>query len=154
MFEAVFATNRNALDAAVLLLRLGLAAVMFPHGAQKVLGWFGGHGLSAAMQGLTEHLHVPVPLAVLVILAEFFGPLLLVVGLLTRVAALAIGVDMFVAMLKVHLANGFFLNWTGQQKGEGIEYFVYAVVVAAAITIVGAGRFSTDAVIAQRAGRR
>jgi putative oxidoreductase len=153
MLGTVFATNRNALDTAVLLLRLGLAVVMFPHGAQKLLGWFGGHGFRAAMQGLTGHLHVPAPLAVLVILIEFFGPLLLVIGLFTRVAALGIGVDMLVAMVKVHLANGFFANWSGQQKGEGIEYFVYAVVVAAAVTLIGAGRFSIDATLAQRGTR-
>jgi putative oxidoreductase len=153
MLEAVFATNRGALDSVLLVLRLALAVVMFPHGAQKMLGWFGGHGFSGAMQTLTVNLHVPAPLAVLVILVEFFGPLLLVLGLFTRIAALAIGVDMLVAMLKVHLANGFFANWSGHQKGEGIEYFIYAIAVAAAITIAGAGLFSIDAALAERAAR-
>src|SRR5664279_625558 len=107
-----------------------------------MLGWFGGHGFGAAIEALTDHLHVPAPLAVLVPPVEFFGPLLLVLGFLTRVAALGIGIDMLVAMLKVHAANGFFLNFSGQQKGEGIEYFIYAVAVAAAIALCGAGSYS------------
>jgi putative oxidoreductase len=151
MLEALLATNRNAFDPALLVLRLALAVVMFAHGAQKMLGWFGGHGFGGAMHSLTVTLHVPGPLAVLVILVEFFGPLLLVVGLFTRIAALGIGVDMLVAMLKVLIANGFFLNWTGQQQGEGIEYFIYAIAIAAAITIAGPGTYSIDAVLAQRA---
>jgi putative oxidoreductase len=154
MLGAVFATNRNGLDAALLVLRLGLAVVMFPHGAQKVLGWFGGHGFGRAMQALTGNQHVPAALAVIVILTEFFGPLLLVVGFFTRVAALGIGADMLVAMLKVHLANGFFMNFSGHQKGEGIEYFIYAVVIAAAITICGAGAYSIDARLGPRGMRR
>ncbi|MGD0473072.1 MAG: DoxX family protein [Candidatus Velthaea sp.] len=153
MLDALFSTNRAALDTAMLILRVGLAVVMFPHGAQKMLGWFGGQGFGGTLHGLTGMLHVPAPLAVLVILVEFFGPLLLVVGLLTRVAALGIAIDMLVAMLKVHLANGFFANWSGQQRGEGIEYFIYAVVVAVAVAIVGAGSYSVDAAIAQREAR-
>jgi putative oxidoreductase len=154
MRDAIFSTNRRALDSVLLLLRLALAVVMFPHGAQKVLGWYGGHGLRSTMASLTGRLHIPAPLAALVVLVEFFGPLLLVIGLATRIAALGIGVDMLVAMLKVHLANGFFLNWTGQQKGEGIEYFIYAVAVAAAISIAGPGSYSIDATLAGRVTNR
>jgi putative oxidoreductase len=149
MLDTVLVTNRRALDGGLLLLRLALAAVMFPHGAQKLLGWFGGPGVAGTMHFFTGKMHIPAPLGVLVILVEFFGPLLLVVGLLTRVAALAIGIDMLVAMLTVHLGNGFFANWSGRQKGEGIEYFIYAIAIAAVVTIVGAGRYSIDARIAE-----
>ena len=84
---ALLATNRRAVDAVLLLLRLGLAVVLFPHGAQKLLGWFGGYGFAATMGAFTDKMHIPAPLAALVILVEFFAPILLVLGLLTRVGA-------------------------------------------------------------------
>ena len=148
MLAALFATNWRALDTGLLLLRLALAVVLFPHGAQKLLGWFGGYGFAGTMHVFTGMMHIPAPLGALVILVEFFAPLLLVIGVLTRVAAIAIGVDMLVAVLTVHLANGFFANWSGHQKGEGVEYFIYAIVVAAVVTIIGAGNYSIDARIA------
>lgn len=148
MTDALFATNRRAASAVLLLLRLALAVVVFPHGAQKLLGWFGGYGFAGTMQFFTGKMHLPAPLGALVILVEFIAPILLVLGLLTRVAALAIGIDMLVAALLVHLPNGFFANWSGQQKGEGVEYFIYAIVIAAALVIAGSGRYSLDARIA------
>ncbi|MDB5091949.1 MAG: putative rane protein YphA, DoxX/SURF4 family [Candidatus Eremiobacteraeota bacterium] len=129
-------------DTAFLILRLGLAIVMFPHGAQKALGWFGGEGISATVSGLTTAMHLPAVVAYLVIAAEFVGPILLVLGVLTRLAALAIGVDMFFAAVLVHAQNGFFLNFSGHQAGEGIEYHIALITIALALVIGGAGRFA------------
>jgi len=147
--NALFATNRRAYDAVLVLLRIVAAVVMFPHGAQKMLGWFGGNGFSATVSGMSGMMHLPSALVVLVILVEFFGPILLVLGLFTRIAALAIGFDMLVAALTVHIHNGFFMNFYGNQKGEGIEYFIYAIGINLALLIAGAGIYSIDARIAK-----
>ncbi len=129
-------------DVASLILRLGLAIVMFPHGAQKALGWFGGPGIAATVGDFTTAMHLPVAVAYLVIAAEFVGPILLVLGVFTRLAALAIGVDMFVAAVLVHARNGFFLNYSGHQAGEGVEFHIAMVTIALALVIGGAGRFA------------
>ena len=128
----------------LLVLRLLLGVVMFPHGAQKVLGWFGGQGLDATIQGFTTHMGIPLVFAWLAVAAEFLGSLGLIAGLLTRVAAFGIGVVMVVAVLMVHLANGFFMNWAGNQKGEGIEYHLLALAAALALMIEGGGKASLD----------
>jgi len=131
-----------------LVLRLTLAVVMFPHGAQKTLGWFGGHGFKGAMGFLTKS-GIPGPLAFLAIMAEFLGPLGLAVGLLTRVAALGIGIVMLVAIVTVHRPHGFFMNWFGIQQGEGVEYHLLALGLAIALILNGPGVWSMDALIAR-----
>jgi putative oxidoreductase len=123
--------------------RLALGLVMFPHGAQKMLGWFGGPGFTATMGFFTGQ-GIPAPLAFLAIVAEFFGSLGLIVGLLGRVAAFGIFCVMVVAILAVHLPNGFFMNWSGQQAGEGFEYHVLAIGLALAVMIGGTGAMSFD----------
>lgn len=137
-------------DYGMLAGRLALAAVIFPHGAQKVLGWFGGYGFTGTMGFFTQQMGIPAPLAVLAIAAEFLGPIALVSGLLSRVAAFGIMVTMAVAALTVHLPNGFFMNWFGAQKGEGIEFFVLAVGLALAVVINGAGALSFDRLLAKQ----
>jgi putative oxidoreductase len=134
---------------AALILRITLAVVIFPHGAQKVLGWFGGHGFSGTMKYFVGS-GIPAPLTVLAMTAEFLGPLGLAVGFLTRIAALGIGCVMIVAMGKVHWQFGFFLNWFDNQKGEGIEYHLLALGVAIALTISGGGAWSLDGFLAAR----
>jgi putative oxidoreductase len=134
-------------DVVPLVLRLTLAVVMLPHGAQKALGWFGGYGLRGTLDSFRKS-GVPASVAVLVIMAEFFGPLGLAVGLLTRVAALGIAAVMLGAILTVHRQHGFFMNWLGNQQGEGIEYHVLAIGIAVALVLSGAGVWSLDAVIA------
>src|SRR2546422_6419301 len=131
-------------DVVPLVLRLTLAVVMFAHGAQKVLGWFGGSGLRGTLDFLRKS-GVPSPVAVLTIMAEFLGPLGLAVGLLTRVAALGIGVVMLVAIFTVHKQHGFFMNWYGTQQGEGFEFHLLALGIAIALVIGGAGQWSLDA---------
>ena len=130
-----------------LVLRLTLAVAMFPHGAQKTLGWFGGHGFKGAMGFMTKS-GIPGPLAVLAIMAEFLGPLGLAVGLLTRVAALGIGIVMLVAIVTVHRQHGFFMNWFGIQQGEGVEYHLLALGLAIALILSGPGVWSMDALFA------
>jgi putative oxidoreductase len=128
----------------LLLLRLLLGGVMFPHGAQKALGWWGGQGLDATIQGFTTHLGIPLVFAWFAVAAEFLGSLGLIVGLLTRVAAFGIGVVMVVAVAMIHGKNGFFMNWMGNQKGEGFEYHLLALAAALALMIDGGGKASLD----------
>jgi putative oxidoreductase len=136
-------------DVVPLVLRLTLAFVMFPHGAQKALGWFGGYGLKGTMEFFRKS-GIPSLLAVLAIMAEFLGPLGLAVGLLTRVAALGIAAVMVGSILSVHWQHGFFMNWYGNQQGEGFEYHLLAIGLAVALVLNGAGVWSLDAVIAGR----
>jgi putative oxidoreductase len=112
-----------------LVLRLTLAIVIFPHGAQKVLGWFGGHGFKRTMKFFTAS-GIPAVFALLAIAAEFLGPLDLAVGLFTRVAAFGIACVMFVPIVTVHWPHGFFMNWYGNQRGEGFEYHLLALGIA------------------------
>jgi len=135
-------------DVVPLVLRLTLAVVMFPHGAQKALGWFGGYGLRGTLDFLRKS-GVASPVAVLAITAEFLGPLGLAVGLLTRVAALGIAAVMLGSILTVHRQHGFFMNWYGNQQGEGFEYHLLAMGLAVALVLSGPGAWSLDAVIAR-----
>jgi len=136
----IFSTSN---DFALTILRLMLGVVFFAHGAQKMLGWFGGYGFSGTM-GFFTHGGIPAPLAFLAICAEFFGGLGLIVGLLSRIAAFGITINMLVAIATVHAANGFFMNWFGNKKGEGFEYHLLAIAMGVAIMIRGAGAFSLD----------
>lgn len=132
------------------LARLTLGLVIFPHGAQKALGWFGGYGYSGTMGFFTDTMHIPAVFAFLAIAAEFAGSLALIAGLFSRVAALGIACVMIGAIATTHLPNGFFMNWTGAQKGEGIEYHLLALGLALIVMIYGAGRASLDARLARR----
>jgi putative oxidoreductase len=134
-------------SAATSILRVGLGAVFFAHGAQKMLGWFGGFGYAGTMNFFTGTMHIPAPLAFLAIAAEFFGGLGLILGFLTRIAAFGIGVNMLVAIMTVHRDFGFFMNWTGAQKGEGFEFYLLVVAMVAFLMIRGAGAFSVDRVL-------
>ena len=148
MFGRLLKTDN---DVAALVLRLGLGIVMFPHGAQKVLGWFGGYGLAGTWGFMTGQMHIPAVFAALAITAEFAGSLGLIVGLLGRVAAFGLGVEMAVAaFLGGHVANGFFMNWSGHQAGEGFEYHILVVVIALAVMIKGSGALSLDRLLAAR----
>jgi putative oxidoreductase len=130
------------------LARLTLGIVMFPHGAQKVLGWFGGYGFSGTMGFFTGQMHIPAVFAFLAIVAEFAGSLGLITGFLSRVAAFGIAANMLVAVVMVHGANGFFMNWFGNQKGEGFEYHVLAIGLALIVMIWGSGKVSVDRALA------
>jgi putative oxidoreductase len=141
MFRKLLSTSD---DWTLTLLRLFMGVIFFAHGAQKALGWFGGYGFSGTMGFFTNMMHIPAPLAFLAICAEFLGSVGLLVGLLGRVAAFGITCNMLVAVLLVHSKVGFFMNWTGQQKGEGFEYHLLAIAVAIVLMVKGSGAFSID----------
>jgi putative oxidoreductase len=132
-----------------LILRLMLAVVIFPHGAQKALGWFGGHGFKGTLKYFTGS-GIPAVFAFLAIVAEFLGPLGLAVGFLTRIAAFGIACVMVVAIITVHWPYGFFMDWNRNQKGEGFEYHLLALVIAITLMIVGAGAWSLDGALASK----
>jgi putative oxidoreductase len=140
--KTIFKTNDSFAPA---LARLTLGIVMFPHGAQKALGLFGGFGFHGTMNWFTQQLHIPVVFAGLAIAAEFLGSLGLITGFLSRIAAFGIAVVMVVAIFTVHVANGFFMNWFGNQKGEGFEFHLLAICLALIVMIYGAGALSVDA---------
>ena len=144
MVRRLISTDDNTATA---ILRLVLGIVFFAHGAQKMLGWFGGFGFSGTMGLFTGMMHIPAPLAFLAIAAEFFGGLGLIVGFLTRVAAFGIAANMVVAIAAVHGPFGFFMNWTGTQKGEGFEYHLLVLAMTAFLMIRGAGALSVDRAI-------
>ena len=124
-------------------LRLALGLMIFPHGAQKLLGWFGGYGFKGTMGYLTGTVGAPWIFAFLAILAESIGAIMLITGFGTRFAALGLGGVMLVAALQ-HRSNGFFMNWTGAQKGEGIEFHLLALGMVVALLILGGGKLSID----------
>ncbi len=134
-------------DFTLTIVRLVLGIVFFAHGAQKMLGWFGGYGFHGTM-GFFTHNGIPAPLAFLAICAEFFGGLGLIFGLLSRIAAFGIMVNMLVAIATVHRFNGLFMNWFGNQKGEGYEYHLLAIVLCLVVMIKGAGALSIDRALA------
>jgi putative oxidoreductase len=146
MRKLLVTVNDNTLS----LMRLVLGVVFFLHGSQKMLGWFGGFGFSGTMNFFTSQLHVPAVFALLAICAAFFGGLGLIVGFLARIAAFCIAVNMLVAILLVHFPNGLFMNWYGNQKGEGYEYHLLALALAIPIIIRGAGAFSVDGALAAK----
>jgi putative oxidoreductase len=133
--------------------RIALGAVVFPHGAQKLLGWFGGYGYTGTMGYFTGTLHLPAPVAFLVILAESLGALALVLGLATRLSALGVAAVMVGAVATSHAGNGFFMNWFGNQSGEGFEYHVLALALALPLVIWGGGRHALDSALRTRLGR-
>jgi putative oxidoreductase len=145
--KVLFQTDESL---AGLILRLTLGLVMFPHGAQKLLGWYGGFGFSGTMGFFTETMHLPWLIAFLVIIGESFGSVALLAGLLTRFTAASLAVIMLGAITMVHMPNGFFMNWFGKQAGEGYEYHLLVIGISLALLITGAGKWSVDKVIAER----
>lgn len=144
--KKLFATDSNNWSA--LIARMALGITLFPHGAQKLLGWFGGYGFTGTMGFLTGQAHLPWIIAVLVILIESVGALLLITGFATRVAAFAVIVNFLGVVFTSHLNNGFFMNWFMQpNKGEGLEYFILLFGLAVASLITGGGKWSVDAAI-------
>jgi putative oxidoreductase len=147
MLKKIVQTND---DTSALILRIFLGVVFLPHGLQKVFGMFGGHGFTGTMGFFTGTLGIPALFAFLAIAAEFLGSLGLITGLFTRIAALGIGVMISVAALMLHVQNGFFMNWFGNQKGEGFEYHVLAAAIAAALVIKGGGKWSLDRMLVRQ----
>lgn len=142
MTRRIFLTDPD--DSAALILRLALGLMIFPHGAQKLLGWFGGYGFGGTMGYFTETLGIPWILGLATILLEFFGGLALIAGLAVRPVALGIGLIMAAAVLLVHAQHGFFMNWFGNQQGEGIEFFLLAIAISLTLLLKGGGKLAAD----------
>ena len=139
--KKIFQTNENN---AATILRIVLGLILFPHGAQKMLGWFGGYGFSGTMGFLTGTAGLPWIIAFLVIAIEFFGAIALIFGFATRIIAVGI-ISLFVGIIFTsHLSNGFFMNWSGNLKGEGYEYHLLVIGIAVTLLVSGAGRWSID----------
>ena len=141
MFPSLLVTRH---DWTGLILRVALGGVMWPHGAQKLLGWFGGFGFSGTMKFFTDTLHLPWLIGFLVIVIEFFGTLSILIGLASRLWAALLAVLTLGIVFTSHLQNGFFVNWFGSQKGEGYEYFLLMLGLAFALFLNGSGRYSVD----------
>jgi putative oxidoreductase len=147
MFRKLLSTTD---DWTLTLLRLVMGVIFFAHGAQKALGWFGGYGFSGTMGFFTNMMHIPAAFAFLAICAEFLGGIGLILGALGRIAAFGIFCNMVVAILMVHSRFGLFMNWTGQQKGEGFEYHLLAIAIAVVLMVKGSGAFSVDRALSAR----
>lgn len=127
--------DRPAVDCALLTVRIFIGIVFAVHGAQKLFGAFGGPGLSAVVEMMG-------PLGYLVSIGEFFGGLGLILGVLSRFSAASITLIMLGAIATVHAKFGFFMNWTGNQAGEGFEYHLLAIGSLLPIVIAGPGRYA------------
>ena len=145
MFKALLQTDNSP---AQLFVRVALGVVMFPHGAQKVIGWFGGPGISKTLQAFAG-MGFPAWSVVALMVVESLGALLLVAGFLTRVWALGIGTAMTICMFMHHVQHGFFMNWFGQQQGEGFEFHLLVIGICLALLIKGGGLLSVDRAVAQ-----
>lgn len=149
--KKIFATNSNNWTA--LFARLALGITIFPHGAQKLLGWFGGFGFNGTMGFLTTQAHLSWILAFLVIIIESIGALALIFGFGTRIAAFGILANFLGILFTTHLNNGFFMNWYSQaNKGEGFEYFILLFGLAIVALIAGGGKASIDAALTAKPG--
>lgn len=145
--QRVLGTNDSVLP---LIARLVLGLVILPHGLQKLLGWFGGPGFSGIMGFFTEQMHIPWIFALGAVLTESLGSLALIAGFASRVSAALVGIVMAVAALTVHLSNGFFMNWAGNQKGEGFEFHILAIGLALIVIVAGGGRASVDRLLVRK----
>lgn len=135
-----------------LIARLTLGLVIFPHGAQKLFGWFGGYGFNGTMGFLTGMVHLPWILALLVILIESIGALFLIAGFLTRLAAVGMFINFLGIIYTSHLHSGYFMNWARQPNtGEGIEYHLLILGLSLALLISGGGKASLDATLTSSA---
>lgn len=140
----------DASNTSLFVQRILLGLVLFPHGAQKLLGWFGGYGFQGTMGFFTGTMGLPGILALLVILGEFFGSLMLVLGLGTRLAAFGASAIMLGAIATTHAKYGFFMNWFGSAGGEGYEYHLLALGLSVPLMVWGAGRYAVDSLLLQR----
>jgi len=146
MLQRLFQTNNNS---AGFVARVALGVVILPHGLQKLFGLFGGFGFSATMDYFVGT-GLPAAIAFLIIMAESFGALSLILGFLSKFAAFGISLIMLGAIFLVHLQHGFFMNWFGNQQSEGFEYHLLALGLGIATIIAGGGKWSVDKLIAER----
>jgi putative oxidoreductase len=127
-----------------LVLRTVLGAIMFPHGAQKMLGVFGGNGFRSTLAFFTETMKLPLVVSFLVIVIEFLGPMFLIAGLGSRLIAFLFALIMWGAILTTNYRNGLFMNWHGHKKGEGFEYHLLVIGICLGLLFTGSGKYSLD----------
>ena len=145
--KKIFQTNESN---ASTIIRIVLGVILFPHGAQKMLGWFGGYGFNGTMEFLTGTAGLPWILAFLVIAIEFFGAIALIFGFATRIVSVGI-ISLFTGIIVTsHFQNGFFMNWYGNGKGEGYEFHLLIIGIAIALLVSGAGKWSIDHALQQK----
>jgi putative oxidoreductase len=144
MFKEFLRTDNSP---AQFFVRVALGVVIFPHGAQKVVGWFGGPGFAKTLQAFAG-MGFPAWSVVALMVVESLGSLLLITGFLTRLWAFGIGTSIAICMFMNHVQNGFFMNWFGQQKGEGYEYHILVIGICLALLIKGGGMLSVDRAVA------
>ncbi len=145
--KTMLTTNSNI---GFTIARVTLGLVLFPHGAQKLLGLFGGYGFSATIDFLTTQMGLPAIVAFSVIMIEFFGSVSLLLGFLSRLWALSIA-GMFIGIIiTTQLDHGFFMNWLGNQAGEGYEYSLLVIGLASTIMVNGSGQWSIDSLISKK----
>ena len=137
-------------DIAPAIIRIACGLILFPHGAQKLLGSWGGYGFEGTMQFFTGTVHLPWALGILIILIEFFGPLLLIAGLGVRIISPVIFLLFTGIMITTPWEHGFFMNWFNNQKGEGFEFDLLMMAMAASLTFSGAGARSLDRYMAHK----
>ncbi len=143
-FKYLFQTNASF---SYWVPRVILGCVMFPHGAQKLFGWFGGFGFTNTMTYFTETAGLPWVIAFLIIMGESFGSLGLIVGFFTRLSAFGLICIMVGAIITVHIPNGLFMNWFGKQAGEGFEYHLLVIGISIPLLVSGGGKYSVDELI-------
>jgi putative oxidoreductase len=144
MKELLFETSSNWTG---LVLRLTIGLIMLPHGVQKLLGYFGGYGFKGTMNFFTETMKLPWAISFLVIMIEFFGALGLIAGLTSRLWSIGFIFIMIGAITTTNFKNGLFMNWFGNQSGEGYEYHLLIIGLCLSILITGSGRYSLDSLI-------
>lgn len=142
--------TKTTLNSTLLLVRVVLATVMAAHGAQKLLGWFGGYGFEGTLEFFTGYIGLPYGLAALIIFTESVGMIALLLGFASRFLAGSLVLIMIGAIVTVHGSFGFFMNWSGAQGGEGFEFHILVIALAFVLTANGAGAYSVDAWISSR----
>ena len=130
------------------ILRTVLGLVIAAHGAQKLLGWFGGFGFQASMNYFTETMQFPTIMGIAIILLESVGAVALILGLGTRILS-ALFIGLAIGILVIHIPNGFFMNWFNNHAGEGYEFFLLWIAMATTLVITGGGRYSIDQKLAE-----
>ncbi len=139
-------TNEQ-IQISLLLLRVILGVIIFAHGAQKVMGWFGGYGLAGTVGAFKNYMKIPAPMTYIASFTEFLGSIFIAAGFLTRLSAIGILVTMIVAVIKVHWKSGFFLSSGDPNKGNGFEFNLALAAIAIVLILTGAGQYSFDALI-------
>lgn len=139
--KKIFTTENNY---SWTILRVTLGTVMLAHGLQKAFGWFGGYGWDGTMGYFTGMVGLPSFLAAFIILIETLGAFLLIIGFAGRINALLVGAVILGAFFIDHWPNGFYMNWFGNQKGEGFEFDLLFLAISSFIVINGSGALSVD----------